>query len=49
MKKVILLGFALLSLTACMGYYKSGQCEYQFLFHKDISIAKWIGNATGGC
>ena len=26
-----------------------GNCEYDFLLHKDISISKLIGNATGGC
>ncbi|MGI5846033.1 MAG: DUF4223 family protein [Alphaproteobacteria bacterium] len=49
MKKVLLLGFAVLVLAACTGSYKSGKCEYHFLFHKDISISKIIGNATGGC
>jgi hypothetical protein len=49
MKKVILALFAVLTLAACTGSYKSGNCEYDFLLHKDISISKWIGNATGGC
>lgn len=49
MKKVILALFAVLTLSACMGQYKEGNCEYDFLFHKDISISKIIGNATGGC
>jgi hypothetical protein len=49
MKKVLLLGFAVLTLAACGGLYKSGNCEYEFLLHKDISISKLIGNATGGC
>ena len=43
MKKV------LLALAACTGSYKSGNCQYDFLLHKDISISKIIGNATGGC
>jgi len=49
MKKVILLGFAVFILAACTGSYKSGNCEYHFLLHKDVSISKLIGNATGGC
>ena len=49
MKKIILALFAVLTLAACTGSYKSGNCEYDFLLHKDISISKWIGNATGGC
>jgi hypothetical protein len=49
MKKLMLLGFAVLTLSACTGQYKSGNCEYDFLLHKDISISKVIGNATGGC
>lgn len=49
MKKVILALFAVLTLSACMGHYKQGNCEYDFLLHKDISISKLIGNATGGC
>ena len=49
MKKVMLALFAVLTLAACTGAYKSGNCEYHFLLHKDISISKWIGNATGGC
>ena len=49
MKKIILALFAVLTLAACTGAYKSGNCEYHFLLHKDISISKWIGNATGGC
>ena len=49
MKKVILALFAVLTLAACTGSYKSGNCEYDFLLHKDISISKWIGAATGGC
>ena len=49
MKKVLLALFAVLTLAACTGSYKSGNCEYDFLLHKDISISKWIGNATGGC
>jgi len=49
MKKVILALFAVLTLSACMGHYKSGNCEYDFLLHKDISISKIVGNVTGGC
>ena len=47
MKKVILALFAVLTLAACTGSYRSGNCEYDFLLHKDISISKWIGSATG--
>jgi hypothetical protein len=46
MKKVILALFAVLTLAACTGSYKSGNCEYDFLFHKDISISKWIGSCN---
>ena len=49
MKKVMLALFAVLTLAACTGSYKQGNCEYDFLLHKDISISKLIGNATGGC
>lgn len=49
MKKLLLALFAVLTLAACTGSYKSGNCEYDFLLHKDISISKIIGNATGGC
>ena len=49
MKKALLALFAVLTLSACMGHYKSGNCEYDFLLHKDISISKIIGNVTGGC
>ena len=49
MKKALLALFAVLTLAACTGSYKSGNCEYDFLLHKDISISKIIGNATGGC
>jgi len=49
MKKVMLALFAVLTLAACTGSYKSGNCEYDFLLHKDISISKIIGNMTGGC
>ena len=49
MKKIMLALFAVLTLSACGGYYKSGNCEYEFLLHKDISIAKIVGNMTGGC
>ena len=49
MKKIILALFAVLTLSACTGYYKSGYCEYKFLLHKDISVSKIVGNVTGGC
>lgn len=49
MKKVMLALFAVMTLAACTGSYKSGNCEYDFLLHKDISISKIIGTATGGC
>lgn len=49
MKKFLLALFAVLTLTACTGSYKSGNCEYDFLLHKDLSISKIIGNVTGGC
>ena len=49
MKKVMLALFAVMTLAACTGSYKSGNCEYDFLLHKDISISKWVGAATGGC
>lgn len=49
MKKIMLALFAVLTLSACMGHYKSGNCEYDFLLHKDISVSKIIGNMTGGC
>ena len=49
MKKALLALFAVLTLSACMGHYKSGNCEYDFLLHKDISVSKIIGNVTGGC
>ena len=47
MKKVMLALFAVLTLAACTGSYRQGNCEYDFLLHKDISISKWIGAATG--
>lgn len=49
MKKIMLALFAVLTLAACTGSYKSGNCEYDFLLHKDISISKIIGGMTGGC
>ena len=49
MKKIMLALFAVLTLAACTGSYKSGNCEYDFLLHKDISVSKIIGNMTGGC
>ena len=49
MKKMMLALLAVLTLAACTGSYKSGNCEYDFLLHKDISISKIIGGMTGGC
>lgn len=49
MKKALLALFAVMTLAACTGSYKSGNCEYDFLLHKDISVSKIIGNMTGGC
>ena len=49
MKKALLALFAVLTLAAGTGSYKSGNCEYDFLLHKDISISKIVGNMTGGC
>ena len=49
MKKMMLALLAVLTLSACGGYYKSGNCEYEFLLHKVISISKIIGGMTGGC
>lgn len=49
MKKVLLALFVVITLAACTGSYKSGNCEYHFLLHKDISVSKIIGNMTGGC
>ena len=49
MKKIMLALFAVLTLAACTGSYKSGNCEYDFLLHKDISVSKIIGNMKGGC
>ena len=49
MKKIMLALLAVLTLAACTGSYKSGNCEYDFLLHKDISISKIIGGMTGGC
>jgi hypothetical protein len=46
MKKLILALFAVLTLAACTGSYKSGNCEYDFLLHKDISISKLIGSCN---
>ena len=47
MKKCLLALAAVLMLSACGGYYKQGNCEYEFLLHKDISISKIIGSMTG--
>ncbi|HOY47039.1 MAG TPA: DUF4223 family protein [Alphaproteobacteria bacterium] len=44
MKKVLLIAGAVLTLAACTGSYKSGNCEYDFLLHKDISISKLINS-----
>lgn len=44
MKKVLLALFAVMTLAACTGSYHSGNCEYDFLLHKDISISKIIGS-----
>ncbi len=49
MKKALLALFAVMTLAACTGAYKSGNCEYHFLLHKDISVSKIVGNLTGGC
>ena len=48
-EKALLALFAVMTLAACTGSYKSGNCEYDFLLHKDISVSKIIGNMTGGC
>jgi len=44
MKKLLLALFAVLTLAACTGSYHSGNCEYDFLLHKDISISRIIGS-----
>jgi hypothetical protein len=44
MNKIVLALFAVMTLAACTGSYKSGNCEYDFLLHKDISISKIIGS-----
>jgi hypothetical protein len=44
MKKVMLVLLGVFVLSACTGSYKSGNCEYDFLLHKDISISKIIGS-----
>jgi len=46
MKKALLALAAVLMLSACGGYYRSGNCEYEFLLHKDISISKLIGSCN---
>ena len=46
MKKLLLALFAVLTLAACTGSYRSGNCEYDFLLHKDISISKLIGSCN---
>ena len=46
MKKVLLALFAVLTLAACTGSYKSGNCEYDFLLHKDISISNLNENLS---
>ena len=42
MKKVMLALAAVLVLGACTGSYKAGNCEYDFLLHKSISITGLI-------
>ncbi|MBO7644982.1 MAG: DUF4223 family protein [Alphaproteobacteria bacterium] len=44
MRKILLVLFVALTLVACTGSYRSGNCEYDFLFHKDISISRIIGS-----
>lgn len=46
MRKALLALAAVLMLSACGGYYRSGNCEYEFLLHKDISISKLIGSCN---
>ena len=46
MKKLMLALVAVLTLAACTGSYKQGNCEYDFLLHKDISISKLIGSCS---
>jgi hypothetical protein len=46
MKKLLLALFAVMTLAACTGSYRSGNCEYDFLLHKDISISKLIGSCN---
>ena len=47
MKKIMLALFAVMTLAACTGSYKSGNCEYHYLLHKDISISKIVDHTTG--
>ncbi|EPB5915827.1 YhfL family protein [Citrobacter amalonaticus] len=43
--KIIILGFALTTLTACTGSIenKKNNCSYDYLLHPAISISKVIG------
>jgi len=43
MKKLLLLGFAVLTLAACTGAYKDGKCDYHYLLHPKISITRAVG------
>ena len=45
-KKLLFALFAVLTLAACTGSYRSGNCEYDFLLHKDLSVSKWIGSCN---
>ena len=43
MKKLILLTFAVLTLAACTGSYRQGNCDYDYLIHPQISITRLVG------
>lgn len=43
MKKAILALFAVVTLAACTGAYKQGNCEYHYLLHPQISITRLVG------
>jgi len=43
MKKVVLIGFAVLVLGACTGSYREGKCDYDYLLHPQISITRLVG------
>ncbi|MCL2338919.1 MAG: YhfL family protein [Proteobacteria bacterium] len=43
MKKLLLLGFAVLTLSACMGRYHDGRCDYDYFLHPQISFSRLIG------